>query len=81
MGFTPVYVVDEHGCLLNTEPACAVPDRYGDWFMAWLLQQPCPYPTTPGLLEHYPVLPSVETQNVLDGLIRPSPRPGGESEL
>lgn len=52
MGFTPIYVVDEHGCLLNTEPACSVPDRYGDWFMAWLMSQPCPYPTTPELLEH-----------------------------
>ena len=56
MGFTEVYPVDEHGCLLNTEPACAVPDFYGDWFMAWLLAQPCPYPRTPELLTHEPAL-------------------------
>lgn len=68
MGFTPVYVVDEHGCLLNTEPACSVPDRYGDWFMAWLLSQPCLYPTTPELLEHHPAFPSVEQQALIDGL-------------
>ena len=53
-GFHEVYVVDEHGCLLNTEPACSIPERYGEWFRGWLLQQPCPYPTTPELLEHMP---------------------------
>ncbi len=58
MGFATVYIVDEHGCLLNTEPACTVPDFYGDWFMAWLLSQPYPYnDTTFPLLEHIPMLP------------------------
>lgn len=58
MGFTTIYVVDEHGCLLNTEPACTVPERYGNWFLAWLLAQPCPHPTTPALQEHRPSFPA-----------------------
>ena len=57
MGCTTIYVVDEHGCLLNTEPACSIPDRYGDWFLDWLLVQPCPYPDSLfPLLAHLPVM-------------------------
>ena len=69
MGWTSIYVVDEHGCLLNTEPACSVPDRYGDWFVTWLMVQRCPYPVEGpfALLEHVPSFPSpAPTLPVLD---------------
>ena len=62
MGFTEVYVVDEHGCLLNTEPACSFTEWYADWFWAWLSVQPCPYPTEPSLLEHIPSFPQPAEQ-------------------
>lgn len=64
MGFTTIYAVDEHGCLLNTEPACSIPDVYAAWFLDWLLVQPCPYPDSLfPLLEHVPVMLRADGQN------------------
>lgn len=55
LGMTSVFVVDEHGCYLNTEPACLVPDRYANWFLSWLKEQPCPY-VSMDLVQHVPCL-------------------------
>jgi hypothetical protein len=38
MGWTPVWVTDEHGCSLHTEPVCTVPDEHY-WFLSWIEQQ------------------------------------------
>ena len=52
LGWIEVYVVDEHGCLLNTEPVMSVPGGWHTWFLYWLKQQPCEYPDVPALLWH-----------------------------
>ena len=47
MGWTPVYIADEHGCLQHTEPVCTIPTgcKTGHaWFLEWLKKQECPYP-------------------------------------
>ena len=41
-----VYITDEHGCLLNTEPVCVVFAYWHPYFLAWLKEQPCPYEGT-----------------------------------
>lgn len=46
---TSVWVVDEHGCLLHTEPVCVVftgPTGHS-WFVEGLEGQPCSYPGGP----------------------------------
>lgn len=47
MGWIPVLAVDEHGCLLHTEPVCLVPAKWHPWFIEWLERQDVPvlYPT------------------------------------
>jgi hypothetical protein len=39
-GWRSVWVVDEHGCHLHTEPVCTVPVPWHDWFAEWLRNQP-----------------------------------------
>jgi hypothetical protein len=51
IGWTVVYVVDEHGCLLHDEPVCTVPSDYHGWFVEWLMSQPCEW-KGPSLLWH-----------------------------
>jgi hypothetical protein len=41
-GWTAVYIVDDDGNLLNTEPVCTVCERYHSWFIEWLQEQKCP---------------------------------------
>ena len=38
-GWRQVLLVDEHGCLLNTEPVCMIPIRSHAWFAEWLETQ------------------------------------------
>lgn len=47
-----VYVVDEHGCQLNTEPVMSILAAWHPWFVEWLKQQPCTYPELGGLMFH-----------------------------
>ena len=42
VGFTPVWLVDEAGNLLHTEPVCTVATEWFDWFLHWLEAQECP---------------------------------------
>jgi len=51
-GGTVVYVVDEHGCQLNTEPVMVIEKQWHPWFLEWLKSQPCEYPVEPALLWH-----------------------------
>lgn len=58
MGWQRIFIVDEHGCLLHTEPVCTVPVS-GDghaWFVDWLEGQTCPYPR--GDLLYHPMVAS-----------------------
>lgn len=41
-GFVAIWLVDGEGYQLHTEPVCAVPEHYHQWFVAWLEQQECP---------------------------------------
>jgi len=50
-GWTDVYLVDEHKCVLHTEPVCSVPTEWFPWFLDWLEEQKCPV-RLPGLLYH-----------------------------
>lgn len=36
---TVVYLVDGHGCLLNTEPVCVIEGKWHPWFVDWLSRQ------------------------------------------
>lgn len=52
-GWRTVWLVDEHGCALNTEPLCTVPSEYHSWFVDWLVKQKMPDEAmTLGLLWH-----------------------------
>lgn len=42
MGWRSVYLVNEAGQLLNTEPVCAYPIQYHDWFGLWIVKQDVP---------------------------------------
>jgi hypothetical protein len=42
MGWIAIWVVDEHGCCLHTEPICTVPSEWHQWFVDWLEDQECP---------------------------------------
>jgi len=39
MGMTPVWLVDEKGNLLNTEPVCVVCEKFHPWFIGWLKEK------------------------------------------
>jgi hypothetical protein len=43
-GYTRVWLVDDQGRVLHTEPVCSVPTASigHKWFVEWLEQQPCP---------------------------------------
>lgn len=56
MGWRTVHVVDEHGCLLHSEPVCSYHVGYHPWFENWILAQEVPNQHEyPALLWH-PVL-------------------------
>jgi len=38
-GMFPIFVVDEEGNLLNTEPLCLVNERYFPFFFDWLKEK------------------------------------------
>lgn len=52
LGWIEVYVVDEHGCQLNTEPVMTLVEKWHSWFIEWLKAQPCEYPIGAPLLWH-----------------------------
>lgn len=39
LGFRLGYLIDEHGCLQNTEAVCSVPEEFHNWFIQWLEAQ------------------------------------------
>lgn len=47
-----VYVVDEHGCLLHTEPVCSYHVRYHPWFEKWIQEQVVPENKYVDLIDH-----------------------------
>jgi len=36
MGFVPMWLVDDDGNQINTEPVCTIPIEYHKWFIDWL---------------------------------------------
>lgn len=42
VGWTAIWLVDDAGYVLHTEPVCTVPAKYHQWFIDWLVQQQCP---------------------------------------
>ena len=51
LGWTPIWLVDEHGCVLHTEPVCSVPDHWHEWFVKWIIESDLPQ-KFPSLLHH-----------------------------
>ncbi|MBA7601135.1 hypothetical protein ES703_08202 [subsurface metagenome] len=33
---TPIFLIDKHGRLLNTEPLCILVEDFHEWFFGWL---------------------------------------------
>jgi len=56
MGWRPVFLVDEHGCLLHTEPVCTVPERWHGWFLHWIQNQEVPENASWIPLKFHPML-------------------------
>jgi len=58
MGWRSVFLVNAAGDLLNTEPVCAYPENYHDWFGKWIVAQDVPVqlpdvaPTRQELTQH-----------------------------
>jgi hypothetical protein len=52
-----VWLVDEDGCLLHTEPVCRVLTKWHSWFATWLQEGDIPIPPQWSLLEHRPIFP------------------------
>lgn len=79
-GWTQIYVVDEHGCLLHTEPVCSVPTKWGHrWFTAWLIEDVVAAPVSmPSLLEHESDIVLYHAPNV-PSETNPDPSPGGQN--
>ncbi len=50
-GWVDIWAVDEHGCLLHSEPICIVPPKWHAWFLDWIEKQKCPIEFPP-LLWH-----------------------------
>ena len=59
-GWITIWVVDEHGCVLNTEPVCTIPVDYHQWFADWLEGQETVL--FPALLQHSKSPPPEETE-------------------
>lgn len=55
MGFRAVYLIDEAGDLIHTEPVCSFPEKWHPWFFAWLEAQ------APTLPEHVHGMADKET--------------------
>lgn len=51
LGWVTIWLVDEHGCQLHTEPVCAVNEYYFPWFLKWLEGSRCQVEMAP-LLHH-----------------------------
>ncbi len=43
LGWRSVFLVNALGQLLNTEPVCAYPERYHEWFGEWIVRQEVPF--------------------------------------
>jgi hypothetical protein len=56
MGWRTVHVVDEHGCLLHTEPVCSYHVDQHPWFENWILAQEVPNQADYRPLLWHPVL-------------------------
>jgi len=42
LGQRPVWLVDDQGRLVHTEPLCVVSEKYHSWFFSWLEEQTLP---------------------------------------
>jgi hypothetical protein len=42
MGWRQVFLVNDAGKLLHTEPVCSYPEKWHDWFGPWLMKQEVP---------------------------------------
>jgi hypothetical protein len=65
MGWRSVYLANDAGMLLNTEPVCSYPVGYHPWFGEWLTKQRVPM-ELPDVIPPDPKALKEEAKKILD---------------